>query len=138
MRTDHNILNHAKLCKHLIILECSSHSQLDDILRPHALDLLSVKGDGSLRRLVQADEQIENRSFSRTVGADNRYNFPLIDVECGVIHRNQAAKVNCQILYIQQWHTQTPFDLASRTARSRASVSSTILSFSSIVPFCIL
>ena len=52
-------------------------------------------------RLVYAGDAVEGRRFARAVGADERDDLALIDVEREIVHRHNAAELHGDIFHTE-------------------------------------
>ena len=101
MQTDADIILHGHLIEQADVLEGTGKAQLICLHRIHTGGILAIDHDGSRCGLVYLGKQVEHRSFTGTVGADQAGNLRLANGEIEIIHCPQTAEINPQMAAFQ-------------------------------------
>ena len=92
MPSHHDALERGHAMEQLDVLKGPGHAQGGDLVRFPALDGMPQEGDGPAADRQGPGNEVEERGFARTVGADHRLDTALVHLEADVVDRVQAAK----------------------------------------------
>jgi len=94
---DQQIGEHGRILEQFDILEGAGDPELGDTERRRLGDVLILEIDPARGRAVDPRDQVEDRTLSRPVGADDRKNLALLHREADGVDRLQAAKMQGQV-----------------------------------------
>lgn len=113
-----NILNDRHIAKEVCQLEAPYHAQLSYSIWLKAAYLFPHKNDFPTGRTKGTGDHIKNSCLARTVGADQSYDFTLIDAEVQPVDSQKTAKLLRQIFTFKKNRSQSilaPSLIAYRT-----------------------
>jgi hypothetical protein len=91
LRRQATVFEHAEAWEDGVALVAATQASAGTVgLRPCG-DVLTQQGHAACRRRNFARQQIDQRGLARTIGADHRMNFTLVQIKRHVVDRHQAA-----------------------------------------------
>ena len=101
VQPDFDIVLHREFVKQADILEGSRNASTIYLSLAHILRIHTVEQNGAAGWLIDLCEQVEYRGLTRTIGTNQTCNLRPADGHIEIVHRRQAAKVNAQMLNLQ-------------------------------------
>ena len=101
---DQQVLQHCRLLKQLDILERARDPKAWHLIRSAFQQVIPIKANASLRRIVKPRDQIKDRRFTRTVWPDKGEHFTLVNLQGDVVDRHQPAKAQGDVFNFKQAH----------------------------------
>src|SRR5882672_10458595 len=97
----HQVLAHAQERKHLAPLGHVAKTEPHDLVGFHALDRLAEKFDRALLRIENAGNGLQHRGLAGAIGAQQRYDFSVRDLDTDAPDRHDRAVVTLDIAELQ-------------------------------------
>src|SRR5258708_25541772 len=95
---DQKVAEHGRILKQFDVLECAGDTELGDAEGGLFGNVLILEINLAGCRAVDPRDQVEDRAFAGTIGADDRENLALLHREADGVDRLQAAEMQRQIL----------------------------------------
>src|SRR6056297_2535753 len=96
----HHVVEHAHPLEKRDVLEGARDALPRDLVGLHVGALLALVPDLALLRVVEAADDVEHRRLAGAVGADDRADLTLADVEADVLDRHHAAEAQRYVLHL--------------------------------------
>ena len=93
MAAEHQVVEHREPAEQGDVLERARHAEGCDLARPPARDVAAFEHDAPFVRLVEAGDHVEQRGLAGAVGADDRDDAALGDVDRHAVDGGDAAEV---------------------------------------------
>jgi len=106
VHADEHVFQHGHVTEEALVLERSGNAEARDDVGGEADQLppTVIEPDSTLRRPVEAGDQIEDGRLPRAVGPDESDDLALFDPECEIVHGPEAAEVLRQALGLEKRH----------------------------------
>src|SRR6201999_557247 len=91
-----------------------------DLARVHVAEGLAAEGDRALAGLVDAVDAVEHRALAGAVGADDRADLVLADVEGDVAERLDAAELHADVAHVEDDLANAPHAAISISTMRRS------------------
>ena len=108
MQGDLDVVQHGQLLEQADVLERTRHTQLADIVRLFADQVLIVQTDAAVGRAIYAGQHVEDRGLARAVRANQADQRAFFNFHGQVVHGAQAAKRDAQLDYFEHCHIKCP------------------------------
>ena len=102
---DHYVFQHGHLPEQTYVLKCARHAECDAPLRGDMIDYLAAELYCTGVCLIEAGDNIENRSFTSTIGTDQTDDLVLRNGKGYIFNSSQAAEGDTKILRTQNIHS---------------------------------
>ena len=89
---EHEVVEHGQVGEQLDVLERARHAQAGDLVRLLADQVVAVEGHAAFLRLVDARQHVEDRGLAGAIGADDREELALADLEADAVDRGDARE----------------------------------------------
>ena len=90
---EHQVVEHGEAAEQGDVLERARHAERRDLARRPARDVAALEHDAAGIRLVEAGDHVEQRGLAGAVGADDREDAALGDVDRHAVDGGDAAEV---------------------------------------------
>ena len=104
MPAHQQVLQNGRLFEQLDILERARNTEFRHLIRGIGQEVVAVKADLALCRIIKARNQVKDSRLARTVWTDQGKDFTSFDAERHVIDRDKAAKPQRDIFDLKQAH----------------------------------
>src|SRR5258705_4227478 len=94
---DQKVAEHSRILEQFDVLERAGDAELRDAECGLVRDVLILEIDPARGRAVDPRDQVEDRTFSRSIGTDDGKYLALLDGEADGVDRLQASEMQGQI-----------------------------------------
>src|SRR5260370_19291558 len=101
---DQKVAEHSRILEQFDVLECAGDTELGDAEGGLLGDVLILEINLARCRAVDPRDQVEDRTFAGSIGADDREYLALLYREADSVDRFQAAEMQRQILGAEITH----------------------------------
>jgi hypothetical protein len=107
MAADQDVVEGRQLAEHLGVLERARDTPPRDLMRRQRAQVVAAESDPALRRTVEARDHVEHGRLAGAVGADQREDLPIADLEAEPAQRREAAEADREIFDTEHRLTRT-------------------------------
>jgi hypothetical protein len=104
MPPDKQVLQDRGLFKQFDVLKGPRDAKAGHLIRSMFEQILTIKADAPFGRIIEPRDQVKDRGFSGTVGADKGKNLALVDPQGDVVDRDKPTKPERDIINFKQAH----------------------------------
>jgi len=104
---DQDVVERGELPEHFGVLEGAGDAAARDLVWRQSEEVVAAEHDSAARGRVEAGDHVEHGRLARAVGADQREDLPIADLEAQLAQRGEAAEADREVLDTEHRSTRT-------------------------------